>query len=589
MKDLAAELTGLEKDVAFTFGNVLHPAGGLTENFVYEPLGTREYVYCTKDGEKGIVPLQIEYEDSEKKKRPSWKIAISGKPYYFSKKPPKEWLFNIPNREFIEKWVNGKKKSLSAEKLWQLNSVYLRTFLDFPHEYEFSASLLFIQQTWLTEIVPVVFYLGVKGEFGGGKTVTGETITAITRHGYLTGNVSPPFVARAIQEQKITLMVDELDSLAGTKDSDLNSIYRQGYRRGLKYSRVNPDSLESESYYIFGPKIFTVHTDIEEALQTRTIPIHVRETDKPEFPIVNLGRDALSRSVHLENFLWYLDNILLFRDNDMHILNGLTEASVDMVDLILRGDQVDGMLKEKASNIRNMMYEKKRVPLKKGQLSQLCQLAGRNVELMYMCFMLSNIIKVDCEDDIVKTFQQKLVEEGERSEIGFLGLLRDTLIELWKQKQGKTEYTTEDGFVKISNKEIYNTFNSKLKKEFDAGVSPATFKGYMLVFGFTDALNRTKLKVPIPGEEKAQSRLCNIFTARVIRKLGPEPQEKTKLEQLEEIKKWILENKKDGVISASALNGKIKEYGFDPQEIVQKLKAEGLLFEVTELNAFGVV
>jgi len=592
MKDLAAELIGLERNVAFSFGNVLHPAGGLTENFVYEPLGTREYVYVTKEGKKGIAQLEIEYEDPKKKKGPSWKIQVEGKPYYFGKKPPKEWLFSIPDREAIEKWVNGEKQSSTTEKLWSLNEVYLRTFLDFPHEYEFSATLLFIQQSWLTEILPVVFYLGVKGEFGGGKTVTGETITAVTKHGYLTGNVSLPFVARAIQDQKITLMVDELDSLAGTKDSDLNSIYRQGYRRGIKYSRVNPDSLESESYYIFGPKIFTVHSDIEEALQTRTIPIHVRETDKPEFPIVNLGRDSLSRNVHLENFLWYLDNILVFRDNDMHTLNGLTEASVDivdMVDLISRGPQADVMLREKASNIRNMMYKRKRSPLRRGQLSQLCQLTGRNIELMYMCFVLSNIIKIECEEDIVKTFQQKLVEEGERSELGYLGLLRDTLTELYEQKQGQVEYTTEDGFVKISNKEIYNRFNEKLKKEYDSGVSPAKFKEYMLEFGFTDALNRTKLKVLIPGETEPQSRLCNIFTARAIRKLGLEPQKKTDLQKIEEIRNWILYNQKDGAISASALNAKIREAGFDPQKILEKLVEEGLLVESAELNAWGVV
>jgi hypothetical protein len=36
-------------------------------------------------------------------------------------------------------------------------------------------------------------------------------------------------------------MVDELGSLAGTKDSDLNSIFRQGYRRVKNLTEVvNP-------------------------------------------------------------------------------------------------------------------------------------------------------------------------------------------------------------------------------------------------------------------------------------------------------------------------------------------------------------
>jgi len=59
-------------------------------------------------------------------------------------------------------------------------------------------------------------------------------------------------------------------------------------------------------------------------------------------------------------------------------------------------------------------------------------------------------------------------------------------------------------------------------------------------------------------------------------------------EKLEEIKRWILENKKDGVIVASELTSKIIEQGFDSQKILEKLKTEGLLFGVTQLNAFGV-
>ncbi len=505
--------------------HILHPAGGLTENFVYEPIGVGEYIYKTRNGKKGVAPLQVEFEDEENQKKPHWFLEVEGECHYFMKKPPKEWLFNMPNRETVDEWVKGEKPCLSLEKIWNLNGVYLRTFLDFPHEYEFSVTLLFIQQSWLVELLPVVFYLGVKGEFGGGKTVTGEAVTFVCRHGYLTGNLSAPFVARAIQEQKITLMVDELDSVAGSKDSDLNSIFRQGYRRGLKYSRVNPDTLETESYLIFGSKLFTVHSEIEEALQTRTIPIHVRETAKPEYPIVNLDKDSFSRLVYTENFLWYMDNILDFRDNEMHVINGLNDLSVDMVDIVdlkisdLKAD-------EQATKIRDTLFSKKKSFVKEGQLSQLCQLAGRNVELMYQCFVLSNIIKVKCDDDIVRTFQQKIIEEEERTELGYLGMLKEVLANLWSEKHTEPTYITEDGLVKVSNKEIYDKYNERLKKEYGQGVSPSKFKEFMLEFGFTDALNRTKLKVPLPEDPEPKSRLCNIFTDRVLRKLGIQSENK---------------------------------------------------------------
>jgi len=526
--NLAKELEEIEKSVKAKklrqTAHILHPAGGLTENFVYEPTGSGEYVYRTKEGKKGIVQVQVEFEDEEHRRGAHWFLEVEGEPQYFSKKPPKEWLINMANKEEVKKWVNGEKQSYPLEKIWNLNGVYLRTFLDFPHAYEFNMTSLFVRQSWLAEILPVVFYLGIKDEFGGGKTVTGEAITFICRHGYLTGNLSPPFVARAIQEQKIVLMVDELDSVAGTRDSDLNSIFRQGYRRGLRYSRVNPDTLESESYHIFGPKLFTVHSETEEAFQTRTIPIHVRETGKLEFPVVNLDKESFSRLVYTENFLGYMDNILSLRDKEIHVIQGLTNA-VDMVDLFL--SDLEGENQEKtAENIREKLYSRKKSLLSNGQLGQLCQLTGRNIELMYMCFVLSNIVKVKCDNDILKTFQQKIIEEAERTELGCLGILREGLTSLWKEEFGMAEYTTEDGYVKISNKELYDKYNESLKKEYGQGVSPAKFKEFILEFGFTDSLNRTKLKVPTPGNPEPKSRLCNIFTKRVLRKLGIEPEPK---------------------------------------------------------------
>jgi len=60
------------------------------------------------------------------------------------------------------------------------------------------------------------------------------------------------------------------------------------------------------------------------------------------------------------------------------------------------------------------------------------------------------------------------------------------------------------------------------------------------------------------------------------------------LEKIEEIKSWILANKKDGKIVCTELNAKILEHGLDIPTINQKLLKEGFLFEVKEINALGV-
>lgn len=581
--------------------HILHQAGGLTENFVYEPVSASQYVYKTKDGKKGLASIKTEYENEDTRK-PHFSLEIEGSRFYFADKPPKELLFQMPELETVKKWVNGEKQSLATEKLQTLNAVYLRTFLDFPHKFEFSIIQLFIQQSWLSEILPVVFYLGIKGEYGGGKTVTGEAIVSVCRHGYFTGNVSAPFVARAIQNQKLTLMVDELDSIAKTKDSELNSIFRQGYRRGLKYSRVNSDTYETESFLIFGAKLFTVHSDIEEALQTRTIPIHIRETSNVEFPIVNLDKLSASKTVYTQNFLWYLDHILSFKENEMHLLSGLNGFSLDPLDTL---DPLDSQitpifsersmerLEKQAENIRETLFQRLKTLLTEGQVSQVCQVNGRNVELMFICFAISNLTKIRNDEDIVKTFNQKQIEEGEKTEIGNVGILKDVLCQTWKEKKDKPQYITEDGAVKISYKEIYGSFNKALKTENDMGISPPKFNGYLLQFGFMDGLNKKKLEVPIPGDDQAKSRMCLIFNDYVLRKIGlTEEEEETSLKEvLENIVQWIRRNKdSESLVSINALTSQIKTVTSEsPPEIIQTLMRDGRLFEVPKDGFLGVI
>lgn len=95
--------------------------------------------------------------------------------------------------------------------------------------------------------------------------------------------------------------------------------------------------------------------------------------------------------------------------------------------------------------------------------------------------------------------------------------------------------------------------------------------------------------------------MANVFTPKATRMLGvkvemPEeakqvglvPIEKTELEKVAEVRKWIFENRKDGTVSASQLANFITNLGLDPQKVVEKLKDEGLLFPVSEPNKWGV-
>jgi hypothetical protein len=297
-----------------------------------------------------------------------------------------------------------------------------------------------------------------------------------------------------------------------------------------------------------------------------------------------LDKAGFGKYVYTENFLWYLDNILGLRGNDIHLISGVD--MVDTVDMFLRDNHIDFS----PERIRQTLFEKKKTLVTEGQLCQLSQLGGRNTELMFLCFALSNLVKVECDDEIVETFTQKITEESERTELGYRGILKQVLMDLWNEKKGNEDYMTEDGFVKISNKEIYDKYNQVLKKEYGEGVSPVKFKEFMLEFGFTDALNRTKLKVPIPGDLEPKSRLCNVFTERVLRKLGVEEERQTLQEILIKTKDWILKNKDaDSLIDLFSLTEYVASLTEEkPSKIINVLKNDGLLFDVGKPGKAGV-
>lgn len=488
----------------------LHPARGLNEVFVYDPIGQLEYVYKTTNGKKGICKA--------KKKDDKWCLSIEGQNFFFKREPLDRCFFHLPKRDIIQKWVDGEIESKSLKSLWKQTILCLRTFLDLPNEHDFSALAMFVVQSWLSEMLETVFYCAIKGEYGGGKTVCGETTIQMCRHGFQAGNLTAAFIARAIDEQKLTLFADEIDSTTGNEDSELYQILRQGYRRGTFFSRVKPKTMKTETFQVFGPKIFSLHSSLEPALQSRTLPIHVRETENVHYPVIGSVRTKYAQAIGDKLFLWYIDNAYELWSKQI--------SKVDEVDTVyLLGDSASQEIEmenipDYANRVREELFRQTSIHLSKSQLSQLSQLKGRNVELAQILMIISNLVDVDLTDEIAEIFELKTAEEDESLEIGRMGVLKDVLTNLYHEKSGDSRYLTKEGFIKVSNKEIYGNYTAELIEQKIPIRGTHSFNGFLIEFGFQNTVNRKKLKVPILGGEASQSRLCCIYTPNVLKKLG---------------------------------------------------------------------
>lgn len=141
---------------------------------------------------------------------------------------------------------------------------------------------------------------------------------------------------------------------------------------------------------------------------------------------------------------------------------------------------------------------------------------------------LSNLIGIVQTEQISKLFQQKATEESELLEIGRIGILKYLLVDIWEEKSKDINYLIETGCVKVSNKEIYDRSNGILRQKGLLQVTSHEFKAYLTEFGFSDSVNRKKMKVLVPDENTPRSRLANIFTPQVLKKLEIEQEESAK-------------------------------------------------------------
>jgi putative DNA primase/helicase len=122
-----------------------------------------------------------------------------------------------------------------------------------------------------------------------GKTTTLTVVSSVVSRPLPAGNVSPAAVYRVIQDQRPTLLVDELDRVA--RDSDLWTVLNAGHTRGTPVIRTSGDNLEPRSFATFGPKclcyIRKARTSIPDTVEDRSIRVMIqRQTTRERRPKV---------------------------------------------------------------------------------------------------------------------------------------------------------------------------------------------------------------------------------------------------------------------------------------------------------------
>lgn len=146
------------------------------------------------------------------------------------------------------------------------------------------AIVLWCAHTWATDASDVCAYLFItSAEKRCGKSLLLDIIEQLVCRGRSTANISPAALYRMVDEQKPTLLFDEVDNIfangkAGDPGkSDLLGLINAGFRKGrVAYRMGGPNMRQLEAFDPFGPKALAgIGGCLPDTTEDRCIPIRL--------------------------------------------------------------------------------------------------------------------------------------------------------------------------------------------------------------------------------------------------------------------------------------------------------------------------
>lgn len=486
-------------------------AGGFDKptGFVYEPLGEYKYIFKFK-GYKGIGFAGYNKEE----KRWELNTDLKNLKLYFEKKPLYKLIFKVPNKECVDFWLNNyliddNDKEIDEKFIYGKLKGYFKTFYDMPLERDYDNCCLLCFQSYLNEILDVVFYLEVVGETGSAKTALLEGLRDVCKHGMMAGNIKVAGIARCIEKYKLTLFIDELDNKKA-RDEDVEGILRQGYRKNDYYIRMMPKSHEPEFFNVFGIKGFSYRSSVADDLSNRSISVNMKKTKNQVLPVINIFKHHFSPFELM--FFWHLDNIsYIFTQSpnfkyhkdiyyDNHFLNSLNDINdININNNIIYGNiaQSTEVIAHQTPNFVNFVkFIKER------------HIFGRNIEMAYLIYSMSKLLNLDIDKILLETIIEKQEMEDADEEEGWGGLLRDILVEEYNKAELK------DTIKVIKYKQAIGSYLKRMKEVYDNIPSQQLVKKMLRQMGFIDGINRKVMWL------KDKAYLCLIYDKDIQERLG---------------------------------------------------------------------
>lgn len=175
----------------------------------------------------------------------------------------------------------------NTEALRQEIIGFIHKYVDIEPFYETLASY-YIFLTWLFDRNTVINYLGIFGDYGSGKTRAAQIIGSVCyKPALVSGALTCAPIYRILEEARGTLMINEFDFDHSDMGIEMIKILNNGYEQGMHVLRSEKNTLKTQAFDAFGPKIFTYRKKKrDEAFESRLITIPIQETKREDIPVI---------------------------------------------------------------------------------------------------------------------------------------------------------------------------------------------------------------------------------------------------------------------------------------------------------------
>lgn len=179
-------------------------------------------------------------------------------------------------------------EDLEPDQLLELVESIFRKYTIQPSEHAYVALVLFTAYTHVAEEFDFAPRLSItSAEKRSGKSRTMEIISRMSANPLSASNASTSAVFRSLGDGVRTLLLDEADTIFGTKmkaeqNEDLRGLLNSGFQRGMPVLRVVGPNHEVQPFEVFSPVVIGGIGTMPDTITDRAVNIRLRRRKRTE-------------------------------------------------------------------------------------------------------------------------------------------------------------------------------------------------------------------------------------------------------------------------------------------------------------------